>query len=54
MRLDGDDIDVAVRDFPGKADQTCDRSVGLASIAAIWTLWRRRPERILVPGTTFP
>jgi N-acyl homoserine lactone hydrolase len=38
----------------GKADQTLDQSASMASIAAIWTLWRRRPGSILVPGHDIP
>jgi glyoxylase-like metal-dependent hydrolase (beta-lactamase superfamily II) len=38
----------------GKADNTYDQSVSMASIATIWTLWRRRPGSILVPGHDIP
>ena len=38
----------------GKADKTYAQSVSMASIATIWTLWRRRPGSILVPGPRHP
>jgi N-acyl homoserine lactone hydrolase len=38
----------------GKADMTYDAAVTAASIATIWTLWRRRPGNIVVPGHDIP
>jgi len=38
----------------GKADMTYDRAVTAASIATIWTHWRRRPGNIVVPGHDIP
>jgi hypothetical protein len=35
----------------GKADNTYDQSVSMASIATIWPLWRRRPAASSCPGT---
>ncbi len=37
-----------------KADMTYDPEVTAASIAHIWTLWRRRPGNVLVPGHDLP
>jgi len=37
-----------------KADATYDAKVTAASIETIWTLWRRRPGSILVPGHDVP
>lgn len=36
------------------ADMTYDPSVSRASMEAIWTLWRRRPGTILIPGHDVP
>jgi N-acyl homoserine lactone hydrolase len=36
------------------ADMTCDASVSRASIEGIWTLWRKRPGSVLVPGHDVP
>jgi glyoxylase-like metal-dependent hydrolase (beta-lactamase superfamily II) len=38
----------------GKADGTYDQSVSMASIASIWTLWRKRPGNVVVPGHDIP
>jgi N-acyl homoserine lactone hydrolase len=38
----------------GRADATYDPAVTAASIAKIWTLWRRRPGNIVVPGHDIP
>jgi len=38
----------------GRADGTYDQSVSSASIAAIWTLWRKRPGNVLIPGHDIP
>ena len=38
----------------GRADATYDETVSTASIATIWTLWRRRPGNIIVPGHDIP
>ncbi len=36
------------------ADMTYDPAVSRASIEAIWTLWRKRPGTVLVPGHDVP
>jgi hypothetical protein len=33
---------------------TYDAAVSKASIDAIWTLWRKRPDNIVVPGHDMP
>ena len=38
----------------GTTDMTYDAAVSKASIDAIWTLWRKRPGNILVPGHDVP
>jgi N-acyl homoserine lactone hydrolase len=38
----------------GTTDMTYDAAVSKASIDMIWTLWRRRPGNILVPGHDVP
>jgi N-acyl homoserine lactone hydrolase len=38
----------------GTTDMTYDAAVSKASINAIWTLWRRRPGNIVVPGHDVP
>jgi glyoxylase-like metal-dependent hydrolase (beta-lactamase superfamily II) len=37
-----------------RADMTYDAAISTESIEAIWTLWRRRPGSILVPGHDIP
>ncbi len=36
------------------ADMTYDASVTAASIETMWTLWRKRPATLLVPGHDLP
>jgi glyoxylase-like metal-dependent hydrolase (beta-lactamase superfamily II) len=36
------------------ADMTYDASVTAASIESMWTIWRRRPGTLLVPGHDLP
>jgi glyoxylase-like metal-dependent hydrolase (beta-lactamase superfamily II) len=38
----------------GTTDMTYDAAISKASIDAIWTLWRRRPGTIVVPGHDVP
>jgi glyoxylase-like metal-dependent hydrolase (beta-lactamase superfamily II) len=38
----------------GTTDMTYDAAVSKASIDAIWTLWRKRPGNIVVPGHDVP
>ena len=38
----------------GRADASYDAAVSSASIAAIWTIWRRRPGSMVVPGHDIP
>ena len=38
----------------GTTDMTYDAAISKASIDAIWTLWRRRPGNIVVPGHDVP
>ncbi|MGB8894007.1 MAG: MBL fold metallo-hydrolase [Pseudolabrys sp.] len=38
----------------GTTDMTYDAAVSKASIDSIWTLWRRRPGNIVVPGHDVP
>src|SRR6478609_5361036 len=38
----------------GKADMSYDPAITAASIATIWTFWRRRPGNIVVPGHDIP
>jgi glyoxylase-like metal-dependent hydrolase (beta-lactamase superfamily II) len=38
----------------GTTDMTYDAGVSKASIESIWTLWRKRPGNILVPGHDMP
>ena len=38
----------------GDTDMTFDPAISAASIAAIWTMWRRRPGSILIPGHDLP
>jgi len=38
----------------GRADASYDAAVSSKSIAAIWTMWRRRPGSMLVPGHDIP
>ena len=38
----------------GRADGTYDPAVSSASIATIWTLWRKRPGNVLIPGHDIP
>jgi glyoxylase-like metal-dependent hydrolase (beta-lactamase superfamily II) len=38
----------------GATDMTYDAAVSKASIDAIWTLWRKRPGNIVVPGHDVP
>src|SRR6202023_2559021 len=38
----------------GRADASYDAAVSSASIAAIWTVWRRRPGSMVVPGHDIP
>ena len=38
----------------GMTDMTYDAAVSKASIDAIWTLWRKRPDNIVVPGHDMP
>jgi N-acyl homoserine lactone hydrolase len=37
-----------------EADMTYDASVTARSIESMWTLWRRRPGTLLVPGHDLP
>ena len=37
-----------------RADASYDAAVSSKSIAAIWTIWRRRPGSMLVPGHDIP
>jgi glyoxylase-like metal-dependent hydrolase (beta-lactamase superfamily II) len=38
----------------GLTDMTYDAAVSKASIDAIWTMWRKRPGNIVVPGHDVP
>jgi N-acyl homoserine lactone hydrolase len=38
----------------GHADASYDDAVSSASIARIWSLWRRRPGNVVVPGHDIP
>jgi N-acyl homoserine lactone hydrolase len=38
----------------GRADASYDAAVSSKSIAAIWTIWRRRPGSMVVPGHDIP
>jgi N-acyl homoserine lactone hydrolase len=38
----------------GRADMTYDPAVTAASIATIWTYWRRKAGNIVVPGHDIP
>jgi len=38
----------------GRADGTYDQAVSSASIASIWTLWRKRAGNVLIPGHDIP
>ncbi len=38
----------------GRTDMTYDENISAASVAAIWTLWRSRPDNVLVPGHDIP
>jgi N-acyl homoserine lactone hydrolase len=37
-----------------RADASYDAAVSTRSIEAIWTIWRKRPGSILVPGHDIP
>jgi N-acyl homoserine lactone hydrolase len=50
----GDAAKNRVELLTGRADMTYDPAVTAASIATIWTLWRRRPGSIVVPGHDIP
>jgi N-acyl homoserine lactone hydrolase len=50
----GDSAKNRVELITGKADMTYDPAVTARSIATIWTLWRRRPGSIVVPGHDIP
>ncbi|GAC1345631.1 MAG: hypothetical protein NVSMB18_25750 [Acetobacteraceae bacterium] len=38
----------------GDTDMTYDKQVSAASIAMIWSLWRRRPGSVVIPGHDLP
>ncbi len=38
----------------GHADASYDEAVSAASIAKIWSFWRRRPANVVVPGHDIP
>jgi N-acyl homoserine lactone hydrolase len=50
----GDAAKNRVELLTGRADMTYDPAVTAQSIATIWTLWRRRPGNIVVPGHDIP
>jgi len=50
----GDSAKNRVELITGRADMTYDASVTAQSIATIWSLWRRRPGSIVVPGHDIP
>jgi N-acyl homoserine lactone hydrolase len=38
----------------GTTDMTYDPAISAASIAAIWSVWRERPDTVLIPGHDLP
>jgi glyoxylase-like metal-dependent hydrolase (beta-lactamase superfamily II) len=50
----GDSAKNRVELLTGRADMTYDPAITAKSIATIWTLWRRRPGSIVVPGHDIP